>query len=349
MPTTTELPMPPRCPDRRTLMAAIAPFQVPSLRLSLWQFVSTFLAYVAVNAAMYCLTGAWTWALPLLAVVAAGLVVRLFIIQHDCGHGAFFRSRWLNDGLGQFVSLFTYTPYGFWRRQHNNHHACVNNLDRRDTGIDLYSTCATVAEYEALPPGRRMLYRAVRHPLVTQFLLPPLVFLVLYRLPFDTDAGWKRERRGVVLTNLVLATALGGLMLVFGVGQVLLVQLPIIGLAAIVGVWLFSVQHRFEAAQWARQAEWDPVRASLEGGSYLVLPRMLQWFTGNIGFHHVHHLSARVPNYRLQACHEARPELARVTRLTMWDALRAPSYALWDEARGHMVPFPRRRRVINVS
>lgn len=330
-------------PDRRALMAAISPFQAPSFRLSLWQFGSTFLAFLAVNLAMYALMGVSYWLVLALAVLAAGLTVRLFIIQHDCGHGAFFRSRRLNDWLGRFTSVFTFTPYAFWRRQHNNHHACFNNLDRRDTGIDIYSTCATLTEYLALSPFRQWTYRAARHPVVTQLLLPPIVFLLLYRLPFDAPNGWRREKLSVHLTNLAIAAFLGGLMLVFGVWNVLLVQVPIIAIAAIVGVWLFSVQHRFEEAQWARQAEWDPVAASLDGSSYLKLPGVLQWFTGNIGFHHVHHLSARVPNYRLQACHEARPELGRVTTLNLWDALNAPTFALWDEENGRMVRFPGRR------
>jgi omega-6 fatty acid desaturase (delta-12 desaturase) len=331
-------------PDRRALMAAMAPFQAPSFRMSLWQFVSTFLAVIAVNVAMYALIPVSYWLVLPLAVLGAGLTVRLFIIQHDCGHGAFFRSRRLNDWLGRFTSLVTFTPYAFWRRQHNNHHACFNNLDRRDTGIDIYSTCATVQEYRDLSPFRQWTYRAARHPLVTQLLLPPIVFLVLYRLPFDAPDGWKRERISVHLTNLGVFALLGLLMLILGVWPVLMVQLPIIAIAAIVGVWLFSVQHRFEEAQWARQEQWDPVMASLDGSSYLKLPGVLQWFTGNIGFHHVHHLSARVPNYRLQACHEARPELGRVTTLNLWEALRAPTFALWDEEQGRMVRFPSNRR-----
>jgi len=334
---TTVNPSPPL--ERRALMAAIAPFQAPSLRRSLWQFGSTFVAFVAVNAAMYASLHVSVWLTLALAIPAGGLTVRLFIVQHDCGHGSFFRSRRANDLLGRFCSVMTFTPYAFWRRQHANHHACFNNLDRRDTGIDLYSTCATLREYQALPPARRLLYRAVRHPIVTQLLLPPIVFLILYRVPFDSPADWKRERASVYLTNFAIACVLGGMMLAFGAWPVVLVQLPTMMVASIVGVWLFSVQHRFEEAHWARQETWNPVQASLEGSSYLKLPRVLQWFTGNIGFHHIHHLSARMPNYRLQECHEARPELGTVTTLTLWEALLAPCYALWDEEKGRMVRF----------
>ncbi len=331
--------------DRRSLMAAVKPFQAPLLWRSLWQFASTFLAFVALDAAMYASLRVSVLLTLALAVPTAGLMVRLFIIQHDCGHGSFFRSRRANDLLGRFCSTFTFTPYAFWRRQHANHHACFNNLDRRDTGVDIYSTCATLREYEALTPARRWRYRVSRHLVVTQFLLPPLVFLVVYRLPFDAaGASWRRERRSVHLTNGAIAGVLGVLVLAFGAGPVALVQLAILAPASIVGVWLFSVQHRFEEAQWARQEHWNPVQASLEGSSCLELPRVLQWFTGSIGFHHVHHLSARVPNYRLQACHEAHAVLREgVSTLTLREALAAPYYALWDEEQGRMVRFPKRR------
>jgi omega-6 fatty acid desaturase (delta-12 desaturase) len=332
-------------PDRRTLVAAIAPFQEPSSRRSLWQFASTFLGFLAVNAAMYACLHVSVWLTLALAFPAAGLMVRLFIVQHDCGHGSFFRSRRHNDLLGRFCSAITFTPYAFWRRQHANHHACFNNLDRRDPGIDLYSSCATLQEYLALPRLRRLFYRVSRHPLVAQLLVPPFVFLVLYRVPFDAPASWTRERASVHLTNLTILGVLGALALLLGTWQVLLVQLSIVAITSVIGVWLFTVQHRFEDAQWMRQEQWSPVQASLAGSSYLKLPRVLQWFTGNIGFHHVHHLVARVPNYRLQECHDASPDLlGAVTTLTLRQALRAPSYALWDEDRELMVPFPRRAR-----
>ena len=326
----------------RALIATLAPFQAASLSRSLGQFGSTMIAYLALNAAMYAVLPWSTWGAMALAVPAAGMVVRLFIVQHDCGHGSFFRSRRANDWIGRVCSLVTFTPYAFWRRQHANHHACFNNLDRRDTGVDLYSTCTTVQEYRAMPTLKRAIYRVTRHPLLTQLILPPIVFLILYRVPFDTLPGWERERRSVLLSNLTIAAVLGALVLGFGIWPVVTVQLPIMLVASIIGVWLFSVQHRFEAAQWLRQGQWTPVQASLEGSSYLKLPRVLQWFTGNIGFHHIHHLSARIPNYRLQECHERRPELSTVTVLTFGEALLAPTYALWDEEARRMVPFPRR-------
>ncbi|WP_428391768.1 fatty acid desaturase [Lichenicoccus sp.] len=331
--------------ERRRLVAATQPFQGGSARRSAWQFASTFGMFIALNALMYRLAASsYVWLLPVLALPAAGLLVRLFIIQHDCGHGSFFRSRRLNDWLGRVCSIITVTPYAFWLRQHGRHHGSFNNLDRREPGIDLYSTCTTLAEFEALPPRRQLLFRLVHHPLVAQILLPPFVFLVLYRFPFDAPKSWRRERASVHLTNAALLCVAAALVFWFGLGRVLLVQLPTIALTSIVGVWLFTVQHRFEAAQWQRQQSWNPVQAAIEGSSYLKLPRLLQYFTGSIGFHHVHHLAAKVPNYRLQACHQAQPGFATVTTLSLRDAFSAPGYLLWDETKSCMTRIPRRRR-----
>jgi len=329
--------------EHQALIAGLAEFQCPSIIRSISQFAVTVGAYIAILAAMY---GAWhlsIWLSLVLAVPAAGLVVRLFIIQHDCGHGAYFRSSRANAIVGSICSLATFTPYAVWRRHHAAHHVMWNNLDHRDTGVDIYSRCLTVAEFAALPPRRRFLYRLSRHPVLIHLLVPPMVFLLVYRLPFDTPKSWKRERRGVQFTNAALAVVFAGLILLLGWQRVVAVQLPVLAGASVVGVWLFSVQHRFEQSAWMRHADWSAFRAALHGCSYLRLPPILQWFTGNIGFHHIHHLLPRVPNYRLQACHEAL--LARqgtVATLNLLDGLRAPSFALWDEGRQLMVPFPRK-------
>jgi omega-6 fatty acid desaturase (delta-12 desaturase) len=333
-------------PDRRTLLAGLAPFQAPSVRRSVLQLVVTAAPYAALVGFMYyAYYHISPWLSLALAIPAAGFVVRLFIIQHDCGHGAYFKANWANELVGWLCSLTTYTPYALWRRHHSLHHAVWNNLDKRPSGGDIYSGCLTLAEYEALSPLRQRLYRAALHPLVSQLLLPPVVFILLYRVPFDTPKGWRKERFSVYLTNLVIGGFLLTMTLLLGWEPVLLVQLPVIVMASIIGVWLFSVQHRFEHSLWARQADWTAAGAALHGSSWLRLPWVLQWFTGNIGFHHVHHLMPRVPNYRLQAAHRAEPTLAaNVTGLTLWQALRAPSFTLWDEARGAMVRFPRGRR-----
>jgi omega-6 fatty acid desaturase (delta-12 desaturase) len=309
------------------------------------QLTFTVLAYASTVAIMYAAVKVSVLLTMILALLAAGLVVRIFIIQHDCGHGSYFCSSQANEIVGWLCSIVTFTPYSNWRRQHAGHHGVWNNLDQRHGGADIYSTCLTLQEYLDLPPRQRWFYRAVRHPLIAQLVLPPLVFLLLYRVPFDAPRSWRKERRGVYFTNLALAAVLLGLGVLLGWKSVLLVQLLIMFFASIIGVWLFSVQHRFEDAEWLRQPHWTAVRASLKGCSYLKLPRVLQWFSGNIGFHHVHHLVPRVPNYRLEACHEAllgRGETVQV--LSLSEALRAPSFALWDEARSRMVPFPSRNR-----
>lgn len=249
------------------------------------------------------------------------------------------RSRAANDWVGRLCSLATLTPYASWRRQHAAHHANWNNLDRRESGSDIYSACLTTDEYRHLSPLRRIRHRLLRHPAIALIILPPLVFLLVYRLPFDTPAHWRRERLSVHVTNLALGMLVVGLGLVVGFGAMALVQLPIMVLAAIIGVSLFSVQHRFEAAQWFARAEWSAAGASLLGSSYLRLPAILQWFTGNIGFHHVHHFNPRIPNYRLAACHAAIAQIRQVPTLTLRDALNSTAYWLWDEAQGRMVRF----------
>jgi omega-6 fatty acid desaturase (delta-12 desaturase) len=333
-------------PDRRTLLTHLAAFQVPSIPRSISQLGVTAAPYaVLVGFMYYAYYHISPWLSLALALPAAGFVVRLFIIQHDCGHGAYFKSRWANEIVGWLCSLTTFTPYALWRRHHSLHHAVWNNLDKRPTGGDIYSGCLTLAEYEALSPMRQRLYRAALHPLVSQLLLPPVVFILLYRIPFDTPKTWWKERISVHLTNVGIGAFLLTMTLLLGWQSVLLVQLPVIIMASIIGVWLFSVQHRFEHSLWARQTDWTAAGAALHGSSWLRLPKVLQWFTGNIGFHHVHHLMPRVPNYRLQAAHRAEPAFAaNVTGLTLWQALRAPSFTLWDEARGAMVRFPSRRR-----
>ncbi len=327
-----------------SLRREMAPFQAPILRRSLSQLLTSFGGFFATCAAMYALTDLSYWAALALVPLAAGFLVRIFIIQHDCGHLAFFRSRRANDIVGSLCSLLTLAPYASWRRQHAAHHGVWNDLDRRQSGADIYSSCLTVAEYRALSPRQRWWYRTTRHPLVANLLLPPLVFTLLYRLPFDMPKSWRLERRMVHLTSLALVAILAGLGLVLGYDRVAVVQLPIMILAAIVGVWLFSVQHRSEKTRWWRNKTWDPTSAALHSSTYLHLPRILQWFTGNIGFHHVHHLSPRVPNYRLRQCHELIASRFNGPVLSVWEGFKALRFTLWDEERGRMATFREQAR-----
>lgn len=322
------------------LLAECAPFQSPILRRSLLQLSTSFGGFFATCAAMYLCLAVSLWAALPLSALAAGFLVRIFIIQHDCGHGSFFRSRRANDLMGMLCSLMTLTPYAFWRRQHARHHGSWNNLDRRAaSGLDIYSSCMTVAEYRALRRWRRAIVRVTNHPIVANLILPPVVFIFLYRTPFDAAKNWRRERYAVYLTNIALVALIGLLGLVLGYRRVAAVQLPVMVCASIIGVWLFSVQHRFEGALWTPEGSWNFTAASLGSTSHLHLPRILQWFTGNIGFHHVHHINPRIPNYRLEDCHKANVALHAAPQLTLGTALRALRYTLWDDNRHCLVPF----------
>lgn len=335
-PKSPRLPLP-----ANPQLSLLRPYQAAVFGRSLWQLASTCGLYLACTALMYASLHVSVWLTLALAVPAGGLIVRIFMLQHDCGHNALFKSRRLNEVVGALCSVITCTPFAYWRRLHARHHGSWNNLDGRGIPADFFSDCATVAEYAAMTRGQKFVYRLTHHPLLAHFVLPPVVFILLYRVPFDTPASCKRERRSVWLLDLALVAVFAGLIAIFGVRAVVLVQLPAMVLASITGIWLFSVQHRFEEAHWARKAEWNFAEASLHGTSYLSLPRVLQWFSGNIGLHHVHHLNPGIPNYRLQACHdECMVMTGAATVLTLRQALRASSYALWDETLRCMVPFP---------
>lgn len=324
---------------KSSLRRELAQLQAPVLRKSLSQLLTSFGGFFATCAAMYAVTDLSYWAAIALVPLAAGFLVRIFIIQHDCGHLAFFRSRRANNLVGFACSLLTLTPYASWRRQHAGHHGVWNDLDRRQSGADIYSSCLTVAEYRALSPRQRWWHRTTRHPLVANLLLPPLVFTLLYRLPFDMPKSWRLERRMVHLTTLALVVVLGSLGLALGYERVAAVQLPVLVLAAIIGAWLFSVQHRGERTRWSRHESWDATSAALQSSTYLRLPAILQWFTGNIGFHHVHHLNPRLPNYRLQEGHRRIATHCNVEILSFWQGLRTLRFILWDEGRGRMATF----------
>ena len=270
----------------------------------------------------------------LLSLPAAGLLTRLFIIQHDCGHGCFFHSPRANHTVGFVLGVLTLTPYQYWRRTHALHHAGSGDLDRRDFGE---IQTLTVREYVALSRWRRLGYRLYRNMFVLLVLGPFYQFVIKHRLPLDAPRAWKREWRSVMATNLALAAVLVTASFTIGLGRFALVHLPIVVVSGAFGVWLFYVQHQFEDTYWENHPEWDFHRAGAEGSSFFDLPPVLHWFTGNIGYHHVHHLSSRIPNYSLRRCMDENPELQHVTRLTLGQSLKCARLKLWDEEAHRLV------------
>jgi acyl-lipid omega-6 desaturase (Delta-12 desaturase) len=282
------------------------------------------------------LTYGYFWVYVGLAVPAAGLMVRLFMIQHDCGHGAFFRTRRTNDWVGRIIGVLTLTPYDYWRRTHAAHHAGSGNLDRRGMG-DI--TTLTVREFRALSRWNRFRYRLYRHPAVLFGLGPFYLFFVQHRFPSGLlREGWQ-PWMSTMATNAGIALLAAGAIWLIGIGPFLLLHLPVAMLAASIGVWLFYVQHQFEETFWASDQAWDAREAALHGSSHYDLPAPLRWFTANIGIHHVHHLASRIPYYRLPEVMRNHPELHDIGRLTLAESIRCVPLVLWDEAEKRLISF----------
>jgi omega-6 fatty acid desaturase (delta-12 desaturase) len=308
-----------------------------SLRRSLTQLSVTMALFLGAFA-LTCWSLEVSYFLTLaLAFATGGLLIRLFIVQHDCGHGAYFKSAGANLWLGRGLSLFTLTPYEFWKRAHAIHHAVCGNLEKR--GVGDITTC-TVEEYRAMSGFSRLMYRCYRNPVVLFLIGLPIHFAILQRLPFGQPLPVAQIWRSILGLDLALVIFLGGCMYLIGVGTFLSVYLPIVAAASIIGGWMFFVQHQYEEVYWERDEEWSFHLAGLFGSSHYVLPKAVQWLTGSIGLHHVHHLNSRIPNYRLQECLDASPELmAYPKKLRFLESLKCARLALWDEDNRKLVRF----------
>jgi acyl-lipid omega-6 desaturase (Delta-12 desaturase) len=318
----------------------VAPYQASSPGRSLMQVVSTLAPYAGLWYVMVHTMAISYWLTLPLAILAAGFLVRGFILFHDCGHGSFFKSRKANEVLGFITGVLTFTPYRHWRWEHAMHHATAGDLDKRGRG-DVWTM--TVQEYLAASRRKRIAYRLARNPVVLFLLAPLFLFLVLQRFPARNAPP--RERRSVHWTNLAILGMVATMGFTIGFKQYLLIQLTVMLVAGAAGVWLFYVQHQFEGVYWARHDHWDYTAVALQGSSFYQLPRILQWFTGNIGFHHIHHLRPGIPNYNLESCHRAVPLFQTVKPITLLGSLKSLSFRLWDEQRQQLVGYKHLREL----
>lgn len=317
---------------------ACKPFCRASVALATDQLLATLVPLVATVALMMFLVAKGHYEIFILMPVASGLLVRIFIIQHDCGHGSYLPNQRHNEFLGHFLSVLTFTPYGVWRREHAQHHRGSANLARRGVGdIDLL----TVREYVALPPNRKWWYRVIRNLPFLVFFGGPFYFLVLNRFPWGRGFPAREVWKNVLGLDAAIVILYGTLGAYAGYGTVALVIAPTAYIATAIGVWLFYIQHQFESSRWWPEDEWDFQVAAIYGSSYYDLPKWLAWFTGNIGIHHIHHLSIKIPNYFLDLCLAANPELKDLNRLTFRESIEnCPKGKLWDEKHGCLVGYP---------
>jgi omega-6 fatty acid desaturase (delta-12 desaturase) len=334
-----DLPAPAQESSDRQLRELVAPYAKAHDGRAMWTLATSVVPYLALSFAMYLALGVSDLLVVALAVPTAAFLVRTFIVFHDCSHGSFVKSKRLNAWIGMATGLLLYSPFLRWKHDHAVHHATSGDLERRGVG-DVRTL--TVGEYSALSPRGRLGYRLLRNPLV-MFVLGPIVAMMIG--PRIVAKGARpRMRRSVLWTNAALALLVGGVCWLIGWQDYLVVcGLPAL-LAGSAGIWLFYVQHQFEDAYWESGEDWSYADAALKGSSFLKLPRVLQFCSGNIGYHHVHHLSARIPNYNLQRAHDENPMLQAVPTLSLWDGARAVTLKLWDEDAKRLVSFGHVRR-----
>jgi omega-6 fatty acid desaturase (delta-12 desaturase) len=333
-----ESPAPPAAAlsDARAWTQILARYRQPHNGRGIVEIAITIVPLIVLWVLVWATLDLGYWLSLLLAVPAAGFLVRLFMIQHDCSHGAFFRQRHANDWIGRIIGVLTLTPYGFWRRTHAMHHASSGNLGRRGFGdVDTL----TVQEYRTRSRWRRLRYRLYRHPFVMFGIGPAYLFLLQHRLPVGMMRNGWQPWLSTMATNFAIALIAAALIWIIGIKAFLLVHLPIMLLASSIGVWLFYVQHQFEHTIWQNDADWKLHDAALHGSSHYDLPALLRWFTANIGVHHVHHLCSRIPYYRLPRALRDYPELRGLGRLTLLQSFRCVRLVLWDERQRRLVSF----------
>jgi acyl-lipid omega-6 desaturase (Delta-12 desaturase) len=323
---------------RRPECSTLAAYAQPRLGRSLLEIATSVVPYLALSVLMYLALSVSVLLTLALALPAAGFLVRTFVVFHDCAHGSLWSSKRANARVGRVMGLFVLSPFQRWRHDHAVHHASSGDLERRGVG-DVVTL--TVSEYRSRSWRGRLAYRSIRNPVIMFGLGPVIAMMIGPRIA--TRSQRPRMRHSVLGTDLALLVVIGGLCALIGIENFLLVWLPAAMLAGSVGIWLFYVQHQFEDAYWQRPGEWDYADAALRGSSYLKLPKVLQFFTGNIGLHHVHHLNARVPNYNLQRAHDENPVFHDVPTLSLWAALRTVKLKLWDESSGKLVSFAQAR------
>ena len=309
----------------------VSKYAYPETWRSLWQVFNSVIPFCVMWFLMYRSLAVGYWLTLLLAVPTAGFMVRCFILFHDCCHGSFFKTMKANDRLGLVLGVLVLTPFYQWKHSHAIHHATAGDLDRRGVG-DVYTM--TVEEYLAAPWYKKLGYRIMRNPMLLFTITSFIIFTLTHRF-FEKNAG-PRERSSVIWTNIALAAVVSWMILEVGWEAFLLVEVPILLIACSAGVWLFYVQHNFDPSYWERHADWEFFNAGMDGSSFYKLPRVLQWFTGNIGFHHIHHLSPRIPNYRLEECHNENP-MFQIEPLTFAESLKSLFFRLWDEKEKTLV------------
>ncbi len=309
-------------------------YNKPDLRKSIWQIINSVIPYIFLWYLMYRSLQYPYWVTLILSVIAAGFLIRIFIIFHDCGHGSFFSSKKANEVVGKIMGILSFTPYYKWHHQHWIHHATAGNLDKRGVG-DVWTM--TVDEYLNSSKSQRFYYRVFRNPFVMFTLGPLLVIFGQNRL--TNKRMTHQEKFNIYFTNIVVLFMALAISLLIGFKAFLLIQLPVIIISHSIGIWLFYIQHQFDDSSWERDIKWDYKTAAMENCSYLKLPPILQWFSGNIGFHHVHHLSSRIPNYNLERCHKENEFFSKIKPIVLFKTFKALKLSLWDESKHTMISF----------